>query len=167
MLAIAYYIQSRNAKPPLCSETPTAHIKKGPFSVLSYHSRRFELDGRLRHMPGFEGARDFPSASDDLPQLALGDWAGHAFTSLFPRWPLTNWLGDMHDRLAWLPINTWCADASRSRSFEFDAHWALYVENYLEGLHIPFVHPALNRTLDMSAYHYELGRASVQWLFRR
>ena len=35
------------------------------------------------------------------------------------------------------------------------------IVNYLEGLHIPFVHPALNQTLDMSAYHYELGRASV------
>jgi choline monooxygenase len=69
--------------------------------------------------------------------------------------------GEMHERLAWLPIDRWRADDSRSRSFEFDAHWALYVENYLEGLHIPFVHPALNQALDMSNYRYELGTASV------
>ena len=131
------------------------HIRCG------YHSRRFDLDGRLRHMPGFEGARDFPSASDNLPQLALGDWAGHNFTSVAPPWPLARWLAEMRDRLAWLPINTWRADASRSRSFAFDAHWALYVDNYLEGLHIPFVHPALNQTLDMANYRYELGTASV------
>ena len=127
----------------------------------SYHARRFELDGRLRFMPGFEGARNFPSATDDLPQLALGAWAGHGFTSLAPRLPLNDWLGDMAQRLAWLPVQNWQADASRARSFEFDAHWALYVENYLEGLHIPFVHPALNQTLDMAAYRYELGRAGV------
>lgn len=131
------------------------HIRCG------YHARRFELDGRLRFMPGFEGARNFPSPADDLPQLALGEWGGHAFTSLAPRLPLDRWLGEMARRLSWLDIERWSCDASRSRSFEFDAHWALYVENYLEGLHIPFVHPALNQTLDMAAYHYELGTASV------
>ena len=131
------------------------HIRCG------YHSRRFELDGRLRSMPGFEGARDFPSPADDLPALSFGEWAGHGFTSLAPRWPLQSWLAEMQQRLAWLPVHGWRADASRSRSFEFEAHWALYVENYLEGLHIPFVHPALNQTLDMAGYHYELGQASV------
>ena len=131
------------------------HIRCG------YHSRRFELDGRLRFMPGFEGARDFPTAADHLPPLALGEWAGHGFTSLAPRLPLGTWLAEMQQRLAWLPVQHWQPDASRSRSFEFDAHWALYVENYLEGLHIPFVHPALNQTLDMAGYRYELGAASV------
>lgn len=28
----------------------------------------------------------------------------------------------------------------------------MYVDNYLEGLHIPYVHPALNRALDFKAY---------------
>lgn len=127
----------------------------------SYHARRFELDGRLRFMPGFEGARNFPSTSDDLPQLSLGEWAGHGFTSINPRWPLDTWLGDLRQRLAWLPLQHWRADESRSRSFEFDAHWALYVENYLEGLHIPHLHPGLNQTLDMANYRYELGVTSV------
>ena len=127
----------------------------------SYHSRRFELNGRMRFMPGFEGARDFPSRSDDLGELAFGDWAGHGFASLAPRWPLQSWLAEMRQRLDWLPVRLWRADPGRSRSFEFDAHWALYVENYLEGLHIPFVHPGLNQTLDMGHYRYELGQTSV------
>ncbi len=131
------------------------HIRCG------YHSRRFELDGRMRSMPGFDGARDFPSPADDLPALAMGDWAGHGFASLSPRWPLAAWLGEMRERLGWLDIDQWPEDTSRARSFEFDAHWALYVENYLEGLHIPFVHPGLNQALDMASYHYELGQASV------
>ena len=127
----------------------------------SYHARRFDLDGRMRFMPGFEGARNFPSARDNLPQLALAEWAGHGFTAIAPRWPLDTWLGDMRERLAWLPMHTWRADECRSRTFEFDAHWALYVENYLEGLHIPHVHPGLNQSLDMQNYRYELGTASV------
>ena len=43
-------------------------------------------------------------------------------------------------------------------TFEFDAHWALYVENYLEGLHVPFVHPGLAQTLELGTYTVELGR---------
>jgi choline monooxygenase len=133
------------------------HIRCG------YHSRRFELDGTLRFMPGFEGVQGFPAASDHLPRLGLADWAGHTFVALDPAAapPFHALAGEMHERLAWLPIDRWRADDSRSRSFEFDAHWALYVENYLEGLHIPFVHPALNQALDMSNYRYELGTASV------
>ena len=127
----------------------------------AYHGRRFELNGRLRFAPGFEGVQNFPAASDHLSELAFGDWAGHGFTALAPRWPLQTWLGDMPQRLGWLPIQTWTADTSRSRSFEFDAHWALYVENYLEGLHIPFVHAGLKQTLDMAHYGYELGPTSV------
>jgi choline monooxygenase len=131
------------------------HIRCG------YHSRRFELDGSLRFMPGFEGARNFPSASDNLPQLALHELLGHHFVSLQPQRPCEIWAAEMLQRLSWLPMRSWLPDASRARCFEFDAHWALYVENYLEGLHIPFVHPALNQALDMQQYHYELGTASV------
>lgn len=42
------------------------------------------------------------------------------------------------------------------RGYTFDAHWALYVENYLEGLHIPFLHPGLTAAIDWKAYRYEL-----------
>ncbi len=131
------------------------HIRCG------YHGRRFELDGRFRAMPGFEGACGFPEARDDLPQVSFGEFAGHGFASLAPALPLDELLAEMRERLAWLPMATFTADPARSRSFEFDAHWALYIENYLEGLHIPFVHPALNRTLDMADYRYQLGSASV------
>jgi choline monooxygenase len=123
-----------------------------------YHSRRFELDGRMSFMPGFEGAADFPSPGDHLPQLPFGEWHGHAFASLAPRAPLAEVLADIEQRLSWLPFETFRADPSRSREFVFDAHWALYVENYLEGLHIPFVHPGLAQNLDLSDYRYEIYR---------
>ena len=38
-----------------------------------YHGRRFTLDGRFHSMPEFEGATNFPSPADDLPQVGLGD----------------------------------------------------------------------------------------------
>ncbi len=131
-----------------------------------YHSRRFALDGSLRFMPGFEGVRNFPAARDDLPVLDFGELGGHAFATLArgdapPLQPLAEWLAPVAERLAFLPLHTWQLDPARSRDYSFDAHWALYVENYLEGLHIPFVHPALNTTLDMAQYRYECGPGTV------
>jgi len=122
-----------------------------------YHARRFDLAGRLRFMPGFEGACNFPAASDHLPQLPLGDFHGQGFTALQPAAGFDAVFQPIAERLSWLPIDSFQADPSRSREFSFDAHWALYVENYLEGLHIPFLHPALNSTLDMAGYSYELA----------
>src|SRR5436190_1098230 len=63
-----------------------------------YHSRRFDLAGRMTFMPGFEQARDFPSASDHLPRVPLGDLAGHAFAALAPAAPFDAFLGDVADR---------------------------------------------------------------------
>ena len=118
-----------------------------------YHSRRFELDGRMVFMPEFQQALDFPRPCDDLPQVSMGDWGGHAFVALEdPLAPFGEVIAPLRDRLAWLPVGSWRLDATRSRDYEFDAHWALYVENYLEGLHIPFVHPGLSRTLDLAQY---------------
>ena len=53
-----------------------------------YHSRRFDLAGRVTFMPGFEGAQDFPGPRDHLPQLPFGSAFGHGFASLAPVLPL-------------------------------------------------------------------------------
>lgn len=120
-----------------------------------YHSRRFELDGRMTFMPEFKEARDFPSASDHLPQVAFGTLGELAFASISPAAPLDAFLGDVKRRLGWMPIETFRPRPALGRDYEFPAHWALYVENYLEGLHIPYIHPGLTQTLDLAGYRYE------------
>ena len=42
-----------------------------------------------------------------------------------------------------------------------NANWALYIDNYLEGFHIPYVHSTLATTLDYGEYTVELQRFSV------
>ena len=39
-----------------------------------------------------------------------------------------------------------------------DCNWKVYVDNYLEGYHIPFVHPSLHRELDYARYRTETRR---------
>ena len=123
-----------------------------------YHSRRFDLQGRMTFMPGFEEAKDFPGDRDHLPRVALAEFAGQAFGSLAPAAPFADFFAGIGARLPWPGLDELRHDPARDRDFEVAAHWALYVENYLEGLHIPFLHPALNRVLDMAQYSYHLGR---------
>jgi len=113
-----------------------------------YHSRRFDLDGRMVFMPEFMGVKEFPSRSDDLPQIPFGEWQGHGFAALDPAAPLEAFIGDITSRLAWLPVADFEPRPERRRDFDVAAHWALYVENYLEGFHIPFVHAGLHQVVD-------------------
>ncbi len=125
-----------------------------------YHSRRFDLSGRMTFMPEFGQAKDFPSADDDLPQVAFAAWANHGFASLDPVAPMQSFLGELEARLAWLPVARFRAAAASSRDYVINAHWALYVENFLEDLHIPFVHPELCQKIDTGGYAHELFRYS-------
>ena len=121
-----------------------------------YHSRRFDLAGRMTFMPEFREARDFPSQADHLPRVAFGEWAGQAFASLAPAAPLEEFLGGVRAGIEPAALQGLRHDPARDREFDVAAHWALYVENYLEGFHIPFVHPGLDAIVDSAAYASEL-----------
>jgi len=128
-----------------------------------YHSRRFDLAGRMTFMPEFEGVRNFPSAADDLPAAPLATWGSLAFVSLDPVAPFAECFDTIGARIGFVPRATDRHDPSRDRDFAIDAHWALYVENYLEGFHIPHVHPSLAAAVEYTGYRDELfGCGSVQ-----
>jgi choline monooxygenase len=125
-----------------------------------YHSRRFDLAGRMTFMPDFKEAKNFPSTRDDLPKVPFAAWAGHGFAALDPAKPIEEFLGDVAARVAWMPMASFRHDPARDRDYVVHAHWALYVENYLEGFHVPFVHPALNELVDCGGETNELFRYS-------
>jgi choline monooxygenase len=128
-----------------------------------YHGRRFALDGKFVSTPGFENAIDFPSRSDDLPQVPTGNWDKFLFCSIAPAFPLENLIGEMTQRLNWLPLHEFIFAPNLSRDYFVEANWALYVENYLEGFHVPYVHPSLAVLLDTKNYRTELhSQCNVQ-----
>jgi len=126
-----------------------------------YHGRRFALDGRFHSMPEFEGTANFPSASDDLPAVSLGSWTRFLMVSLAPAMPFDELVSPMRARLDGLPFNEVAFDAAGARDYLVNANWALYLDNYLEGFHIPYVHSSLATTLDYGEYSVELARFSV------
>ena len=125
-----------------------------------YHSRRFDLAGRMTFMPEFKEAKNFPAASDNLPRVEFGEWAGQAFASLDPAGPFDAFFAEALASVAGEPVAQLTHDASRDREYLVNANWALYVENYLEGFHIPFVHAGLNEVVDYADYSSELHRFS-------
>jgi len=128
-----------------------------------YHGRTFHVDGTFAAAPGFEGAEGFPRPEDDLPVLPLATLGPLTFTSLAPAGALDELLAPVRERMGFLDWAALAHDGAADRDYEVRAHWALYVDNYLEGLHVPFIHPDLDATLDWSGYRYELfERVSLQ-----
>ncbi len=122
----------------------------------SYHGRRFSLDGKFLSMPEFESAENFPSEKDNLPNVSFREFGKLFFASLAPAAAFDEFFGEIKSRLNWLNFDDLRFDPSRSQDYFVKAHWALYCENYLEGLHIPFVHQKLNSALDFGSYTTEL-----------
>jgi choline monooxygenase len=126
-----------------------------PFLRCRYHGRRFHLDGTFAFMPCFEEVENFPSERDYLPNVPIAAWRGLVFCSLAPAVAANDVIAEVERRIGALPVTNWTFDASWSREYEFDANWALYLENYLEGFHIPFIHDGLSEKLDVKNYRYE------------
>lgn len=120
-----------------------------------YHGRRFALDGRMTFMPEFEGVENFPSPADDLRRLPLERWGPLAFTALDPACAFDDWMGPARARCGFLPFDRMELDPSTSRDYLIRANWALYVDNYLEEFHIPYIHPSLSDALDYATYRTE------------
>ena len=126
----------------------------------TYHGRTFGLDGCFRNMPEFQGVENFPSAADNLKEYPYEQWNGLLFSTLDG----TNFdelLKPIVERIGWMPISSFKHDPTRHREWEVEANWALYVDNYLEGFHIPYVHEDLHGALDYDNYSTELFDGGV------
>ncbi|MDT7603124.1 MAG: choline monooxygenase, partial [Acidobacteriota bacterium] len=122
-----------------------------------YHGWSYALDGSLAATPEWGGVEDFDREAHALPQFRVETWGALVFVNLDPNAaPLSGTLEDLPARLAH-------RDLSRMRfalrkDWQVECNWKTYVDNYLEGYHIPVVHPALNRELDYAQYRTETRR---------
>ena len=126
-----------------------------------YHGRTFSLDGTFKHMPEFEQTENFPSKKDNLQNFDIDFWNQLIFISQEPKSSLANFMKEVTKRMNFLDLNKLRYDSSRERNYTINANWALYVDNYLEGFHIPFVHKDLNDALEYNQYETELFEDGV------
>jgi len=135
----------------------------GKTLTCRYHGRRFNLDGSFKHMPEFDTAEGFPRPEDNLSKAPVAQWRQFVFASLGPAFPLDDLVADMERLVGFLPIESARLRPDRCRDYLVRANWALYIDNYLEGFHIPFVHASLGESLDYGAYRTELfPRSNLQ-----
>jgi len=128
-----------------------------------YHGWTYGLDGRLLATPEFDGVEGFDKEKHGLPRFLLEVWQGHVFVNLDENAAaLREFVGGIEVRAAQLDMKS-CRFVER-KDWYLDCNWKNYVDNYLEGYHVPVVHPRLNREIDYSSYRTETGRFhSVQY----
>lgn len=126
-----------------------------------YHGRCFHLDGTVRSMPEFEGVDDFPSITDELAETLLWRYGPALFTALEPDAEVATVFEEAERWLGFIDPERLEPRPDLGRDYEVAAHWALYVDNYLEGFHVPWVHPGLSDALDYGSYRTELLESGV------
>lgn len=107
-------------------------------------------------MPGFEDVNGFPTAEDDLYVLATESIGPMHFAQLREGPSFESVFGPMLNEMSWFGFDELTYRPGASHDYFVDAHWALYCDNYLEGFHVPYVHPGLNEALDVEEYTVEL-----------
>ena len=126
----------------------------GEAFTCRYHGWRYALDGRLRTATDFGNLAGFDPRDFSLFPIRVEVWRGLVFVNLeaggeslevalaplAARWP---------DGMAELPL-------VERRSHRIGCNWKTYVENYLEGYHLPMVHPEFDADIVVADYWTEI-----------
>jgi choline monooxygenase len=115
-----------------------------------YHGWTYALDGRLMTTPEFEGVEDFDKSCYSLHSVRVETWGPFVFVNLDTEAaPLTETLGVILDETAHIPLAE--MRPVERRDYVIDCNWKVYIDNYLEGYHLPIAHPGLYRELPLAA----------------
>ncbi|HEX5313634.1 MAG TPA: aromatic ring-hydroxylating dioxygenase subunit alpha [Gammaproteobacteria bacterium] len=127
-----------------------------PRLQCKYHGWTYTLEGQLRSAPEMREADAFRPEDIRLDPVFVGEWQGFVFAAIgAPPADLDATAAGIVGRIA--PLRLDGLGLRRRVSYELACNWKLYVDNYLEGYHLPHVHPGLNRLLDCRHYTTELA----------
>ena len=121
-----------------------------------YHGWTYGLDGTLRACPEMEETEDFRKEDFGLMPIRVDRWGPFVFVNLWADAPA------LREVMGGIPAEVAAAgyDVDRMRSVErreylIECNWKVYVDNYLEGYHLPIAHPQLFKELDYDSYRVE------------
>src|SRR5450755_1689194 len=119
-----------------------------------YHGWTYGLDGALLSATEIEGVEGFRPEEFALKPVRAEEWFNLVFVNLDPEArPLRESLGELPKQAEKFPFAQ--MKLFERRTYDMKCNWKTYVDNYLEGYHLPSVHPGLNRELDYNAYVVE------------
>ncbi|HEX4684696.1 MAG TPA: SRPBCC family protein [Gemmatimonadaceae bacterium] len=139
---------------------PVAHgCGKRQTLQCKYHGWTYSLQGELLRAPEMEGVERFTPAEMRLRPVAVDTWGPLIFVNLDGKAPpLADMLEDIPQRVA--PFGCESMRYVMRKEYELACNWKVYVDNYLEGYHIPVVHPSLHKEIDYDSYRTEPRRYS-------
>lgn len=146
----AFYNVCRHRGGPLA-------LKDGHADMLQcrYHGWTYCLDGMLRGVPHFNRTELFDKKDYGLIPLRLAEWQGLLFVHLdADPPPLEPFVTGIAERMAPMRFDT--LHYAKRVDYEARCNWKVYVDNYLEGYHVPHVHPELCSLYDFQAYRTEV-----------
>jgi choline monooxygenase len=119
-----------------------------------YHGWTYGLDGALISATEIEGVEGFRPEDFALVPVRVEEWFNLIFVNLEPEAkPLRECLSELTPQVEKFQFTG--MKLFERRTYEMNCNWKTYVDNYLEGYHLPSVHPGLNRELDYNAYVVE------------
>jgi choline monooxygenase len=128
--------------------------------VCRYHGWTYSLQGQLLRAPEMDGAQAFDPSGIHLEPVKVHVLGPMIFAALDPQTPEFD---SFHAGLAaqCAPFQLERMRHVLRRDYPVASNWKVYVDNYLEGYHVPLVHPALNREIDYKSYVTVLGANHV------
>ncbi|MBL0029194.1 MAG: aromatic ring-hydroxylating dioxygenase subunit alpha [Rhodanobacteraceae bacterium] len=121
-----------------------------------YHGWTYGLDGVLKAATEMQDAADFEVGTIRLTPIAVATWRGLVFAALDPVMSLAELLAGTERHLGDRDFSHY--QFERKVSYPVPCNWKVYADNYLEGYHVPHVHPELNKLLDYRSYITETDR---------
>ncbi|MFL5339546.1 MAG: aromatic ring-hydroxylating oxygenase subunit alpha [Gemmataceae bacterium] len=154
----AFFNVCRHRAAPLLIE-PSGHVTK---LRCRYHGWTYDLAGRLRGTPEFDGVQEFRREDNGLAEIAVETWGPLVAVCMDqPPSPFADFLAPLPERTA---VGLAGLQFAERRDYVLNCNWKVYVDNYLDGgYHINTVHPSLAGMLDYSQYRTEtFAWSSVQ-----
>jgi choline monooxygenase len=125
-----------------------------------YHLWVYGDDGALRKAPAFGEDAEFRVADWPLMPIAVATWRGLLFVAIEPATALLDQLGDLPDEVAEYPVESFAVDATER--FEFAANWKTYTDNFIEGYHVPGIHPSFSKVIEFDRFETVARRGVVR-----
>ncbi|WP_339741806.1 aromatic ring-hydroxylating dioxygenase subunit alpha [uncultured Maricaulis sp.] len=122
----------------------------------AYHGWTYDLDGQLRTAPEMQDAQSFDRDGIALARIELQTWNGMIFARARAGGPDFAAVMAGIEALA-APYDLAGMHHHHRRIYKVAANWKTYVDNFLEGYHLPFVHPGLSGVVSYPQYRTELA----------
>jgi choline monooxygenase len=126
-----------------------------------YHGWTYTLDGKLVGTPDVEGVEFFDRSTMGMVPLRVETWEQFIFVNFDASAPpLHDFLGQIPQQAAGFEFAG--LEFAERRDYVIDCNWKVYVDNYLEGYHIPIAHPGLMKEIDYANYRTDTFRYHSQ-----